>query len=42
MGYITANVPEQIEKAKHLDQHADSRPLEEDEEDTAEEAGSPA
>ena len=40
--YITADVPEQIEKPKHLDQHADSRPLEEDEEDAAEETSSPA
>ena len=39
---ITVNAPEQIEKPEHLDQHPDSRPLEEDEEDPAEEAGCPA
>jgi hypothetical protein len=37
-----ANTPEQIEKAKHLDQHADGWPFEEDEEDAAEKAGGPA
>ena len=36
------NAPEQIEKAKHLDQHANDRPLEEDKDDAAKEAGGPA
>jgi hypothetical protein len=40
--WVYSNAPEQIEKPKHLDQHPDSRPLEEHEEDAAEEAGCPA
>ena len=41
-GQLQRDAPEQIEKAEHLDQHPNDRPLEEDEEYAAEEAGGPA
>jgi hypothetical protein len=40
--WVYSHAPEQIEKPKHLHQHPDSRPLEEHEEDAAEETGCPA
>jgi hypothetical protein len=36
------DAPEKVEETEHLDQHADCRPLEKDEEDSAEEADRPA
>ena len=36
------DAPEKVEETEHLDQHADGRPLEKDEEDSAEEADRPA